>query len=299
MSKSLAFVLLTFVLSWGLAGAFFLTGLPLKSPFGMVLGVTYMFMPALAAVIVQRRHGQRVKDLGVRWKWNRYFAVGWFSPPVLAVAALGASLLLPGVIFSPGMEGMFERFAGSLTPEQIAEMRRAVETSPIHPVWLALGQGLIAGITVNAIAAFGEELGWRGLLWEEWKNQGFWKASAMIGVIWGVWHAPLTLQGHNYPQHPVIGVGMMTLFCLLLAPLFSYVRLKSGSVLAAAIMHGTLNATGAVALMLVQGGNDLTIGMTGLAGLSVLALANLALWASLRMGWLNLKEPAPVTGPHV
>src|SRR5690606_27639265 len=107
------------------------------------------------------------------------------------------------------------------------------------------------------------------------------------------------LQGHNYPQHPVAGVAMMTLFCLLLSPLFSYVRLKSGSVLAAALMHGTLNGTAGIALMLVQGGNDLTIGMTGVAGMIVLVLANLVFWAALRAGWLNLREPEPVTGPHV
>ncbi len=42
-------------------------------------------------------------------------------------------------------------------------------------------------------------------------------------------------------------------------------------------MHGTLNATGGLAIMVVKGGNDLTIGMTGLAGFIGLVLANLVL----------------------
>jgi len=31
-------------------------------------------------------------------------------------------------------------------------------------------------------------------------------------------------------------------------------------------MHGTLNATAGIAIMVIDGGNDLTVGITGLAG---------------------------------
>jgi len=106
---------------------------------------------------------------------------------------------------------------------------------------------------------------------------GFWKSSVIIGVIWGIWHAPIILQGHNYPQHPVVGVLMMTIWCVLLAPIFSYVRLKANSVIAAAIIHGSLNATAGLSLMVVKGGNDLTVGAAGLAGFIVLAFVNIGL----------------------
>jgi membrane protease YdiL (CAAX protease family) len=94
----------------------------------------------------------------------------------------------------------------------------------------------------------------------------FLKASILIGFIWGIWHSPLILMGHNYPQHPEIGVLMMTLWCVLLTPLFLYITIKSKSVIAPAIMHGTLNATAGIAIMVIDGGNDLTVGMTGLSG---------------------------------
>ncbi len=38
-------------------------------------------------------------------------------------------------------------------------MRNALEIMPIHPMWLAVLQGLIAGAAINVIAGFGEELG--------------------------------------------------------------------------------------------------------------------------------------------
>jgi membrane protease YdiL (CAAX protease family) len=133
------------------------------------------------------------------------------------------------------------------------------------------------------VAAFGEELGWRGLLQRELLHLGFWKSSAFIGVIWGVWHAPIIIQGHNYPQHPVAGVAMMTVFTLLLSPILGYVRLKGKSVIAAAIAHGTLNGTAGIPLMVLVGGNDLTVGITGLAGFVVLAAVNLAIFVFQRL----------------
>jgi len=158
-------------------------------------------------------------------------------------------------------------------------MKSQAAAFPVHPIWIGLIQGLFAGITINAVAGFGEELGWRGFLQRELGYIGFWRSSAIIGVIWGVWHAPLIIQGHNYPQHPHYGAFMMIVFCFLYSPIFSYVRIKAKSVIAAAIMHGSLNATAGLAIMVIKGGNDLTTGVTGLAGFIILLILNLGLFA--------------------
>ena len=70
----------------------------------------------------------------------------------------------------------------------------------------------------------------------------------------------------------------MILFCLLLTPLMNYITLKARSVIAAAILHGTLNGTAGIAIIMVSGGSDLTIGMTGAAGLITLLIANVILY---------------------
>jgi len=149
----------------------------------------------------------------------------------------------------------------------------------IHPFWIALLQGLIVGGTLNAIFAFGEEIGWRGFLWNELKELGFFRASFLIGLIWGVWHSPLVVRGYNYPIHPKIGVILMIVFCILYTPLINYIRVKTGSVISCAIMHGTINGTGQLAFFLVKGGGDLTVGITGLAGLLVLFIGNVVLFS--------------------
>jgi hypothetical protein len=38
---------------------------------------------------------------------------------------------------------------------------------------------------------------------------GKWKAYLIVGVIWGLWHAPLIAIGFNYPGMPVLGILMM------------------------------------------------------------------------------------------
>jgi membrane protease YdiL (CAAX protease family) len=196
----------------------------------------------------------------------------------MALCALFLSLLVPGIEYSAGMEGILDRLALALPEEQIVRMRSSIDELPLHPFWLALIQGLAAGITVNGAFAFGEELGWRGFLQREVEKLGFYRSSLFVGVIWGAWHAPVILQGHNYPQHPVAGVFLMVLWCTLLAPLFTYIRARSGSVIAAAVFHGSINGTVGISFMLIRGGNDLTSGMLGLPGIAVLLAANAGLY---------------------
>lgn len=269
INKTTLFLTLTFVISFSLVGLYNLFGGQYDNKVSAtILAVTYMFIPMICALLVEKLiHKEKLKpNLLISFKINRWFFIAWLITPVMSFGTLGISLLLPDVTYSPEMTGMVNRFEDMLTPEQLEQMKNASETMPIHPIWLALLQGLIAGTTINAIAGFGEELGWRGFLLKSFRDMNFLKASIIIGFIWGVWHSPLILMGHNYPQHPEIGVLMMTIWCILLTPLFLYFTVKAESVIAAAIMHGTLNATAGIAIMVIDGGNDLTVGITGLAG---------------------------------
>jgi len=279
MRKAGMFVGLTFLVNWSLALLFVALGGRLQSPIGILFGAAYMFVPMTVAILLQKgAFREPVKGpLGISFRLNRWFLLAWWLPPVIALATFGVSLLLPGIEYSPQMQGMFERFASLLTPEQMQQLQERIAATPAHAFWIALLLGLMAGVTINAVAGFGEELGWRGLLQKELAFLGFWRSSVLIGFIWGLWHAPLILQGHNYPQHPVVGVLMMTALCMLLAPIFGYVRVKAQSVIAAAIIHGTFNATYGLSIVLVRGGSDLTTGVTGLPGFLVLAVVILLL----------------------
>ena len=272
------FIGITFVLSWLLVALFFVFEGKWNNPTSaMIVGTAIMFIPMISAILVQKFIYKEPlkKSLGISFKLNRWWLVAWLLPPLIAFATIGVSLLISGINYSPEMIGFFERFEGIIPAEQLQQMKTQMTAFPFHIFWIALIQGLFAGITINAVAGFGEELGWRGFLLREFGHMGFWSSSAIIGLIWGVWHAPIIIQGYNYPQHPVEGVFMMIIFCLLLSPIFSYIRLKSKSVVAAAIIHGSINATAGLAIMMVKGGSDLIVGVTGAAGFIVLLIVNL------------------------
>lgn len=274
--RAKGFTALAYLLSWSVAGLAWALGVPRHLLGATLTGVVFMFGPLAAAAIVQRRAREPLAPaIGLRFRVSGWLVLAWLGPPLLALGTAGAMLLWPGFRYTPDSSAMVERLAGLMPPEELARVREELAAAPVPPVLLALLSAMSAGPTVNAVAAFGEEAGWRGLLVRELAPLGFWRSSALIGVVWGLWHAPLVLQGHNYPQHPALGVLMMTAFTLLLAPLFGYIRLRARSVLAAAIAHGTLNASAGIPLMLAAGGSDLTAGMTGAAGLAVLAAANL------------------------
>lgn len=280
VSGTTLFLILTFVISFSLVGLYKLFGGQYDYKIsGTVLAVTYMFIPMICVILVKKiiKNERIWSNLFISIKINKWFFIAWLLAPIFSFMSLGVSLLFSDVSYSPEMAGMIKRFENVLKPEQIEQMKYSIETLPIHPVWLSVIQGLIAGATVNAVTGFGEELGWRGFLLKAFSDMKFLKTSILIGFIWGIWHSPLILMGHNYPQHPKIGVFMMTLWCILLTPIFLYITIKSKSVIAAAIMHGTLNATAVIAVMVIDGGNDLTVGMTGLSGLISLLLVLLCL----------------------
>lgn len=239
-----------------------------------IMAVIYMYMPFLSALIVDKWIVKRdnLKSWALNFRPNWWYLVAWPGVIILAYFVLGGNLLWPGISYSPNMEGFWQRMAEQMTPDQLEIQKAKLDTLPVPYIYIVLLQAIIAGISINALAAFGEETGWRGFMVREYKNRNFWDAALRIGIIWGIWHAPLILMGHNYPEHNYLGVGMMVVWCILLSPLFLFIRLKAHSTIATCIMHGTLNASAGIPILYIAGGNDLSIGFTGFAGFIVLAL---------------------------
>lgn len=281
MPRSALYLLIAFGGSWGLAFAYFeLFGTEYSWQFGL-MGALYMFGPAIAALVVQMSHGEPIiKPLKVNFRLNRWFLVAWLFPPLLAVTVTGVSLAMPGVSFTadPTQSRVFLFMEQNFSPDRQSALRESISELPAHPFFLVLLGGMLAGATINAVAGFGEELGWRGFLQREWSSLGFWKASWLVGLVWGLWHVPFLLHGHNYPGHRYWGILVMTIWTILFAPLIASVYYRANSVIAAAIMHGTLNGTAMAPMLVLRQGDPLLVGVMGLAGILVLVPLNLGLY---------------------
>ena len=134
------------------------------------------------------------------------------------------------------------------------------------------------GASINALFAFGEEYGWRNFLVNALRERKFWPAALFIGVVWGIWHFPLILMGHNYPNELYWGVLLMVVFCVLAGVIELYFVLKTKSMIVAAVMHGTINALAGMTIYFTLGGNDFLNGMTGLAGFIVMVVTIICIW---------------------
>ena len=286
--KIFLFVSITLLISWAAAGLYYLAGAEWGTLYATVFAGVYMFFPLVGTVIVQKYIYKQpvLKTYGVNTNINKWFLVAWLLPVLITFATIGVNLLMPGVSYSPEMIGITEYLGDFITEEMIEEL----PFSPVVMFWLMLLQGIIAGPTINAIFAFGEELGWRGFLLKETASAGFWKSALFIGFIWGIWHAPLILMGHNYPGYEVPGVFVMTLWCILLSPIFSYITIKANNVIAAAILHGSINAVAGLSIMPVTEAAPLLTGVMGLPGCLVLVAINLAIFFFGRPEELMQKE---------
>lgn len=270
---------LSFALSWGIAAIAWLAGVKYSGSLGLIVAVIYMLMPALSIIILSKFFWKiNISEWGITRPRTHWFFIACIWPILLAFLVIPVSLLFPGIMFSSGMEGIIAKFAGSIPLEKIGEVKEQIALiGPFMPIILII-QSLIAGTTINAVFAFGEELLWRGFLIKELKDLGWIKASLVIGLAWGLWHAPLIVQGHNYPEHPYFGVIMMTIWCILLTPSFIYFTIRTKSVFTAAATHGVLNASCGIAIVWIVGGSDLVTGVTGIAGFIALSIFNVGLF---------------------
>lgn len=100
-----------------------------------------------------------------------------------------------------------------------------------------------------AFNTFGEEFGWRGYMNQKMKPLFGTVGTVLIGgVIWGMWHAELTVEGHNfgtdYPGYPYMGFLCMCVSCTSLGIILMWLTEKTGSIYPAAIMHAMNNLGG-------------------------------------------------------
>ncbi len=247
--------------------------------------MAYMFLPAIVALVLQavggelsivRRHATRIQIvptdnslLKFRPRWS------WLVAILTTVAMVALSLLFSALFadFSTMKQTTLDLIIAqgidNVPAEQIAQVEALPEWVMVLSTVLS---GIVAGVTINALFAFGEEYGWRCYMVKTLGGRKFLSAALLIGFVWGIWHAPLILMGHNYPDARVAGVAMMVFFCILGGIIELYFVLKSGSMWAAVFIHGTINALAGMSVLMYPGSSALLTGMTGVAGMMAMVV---------------------------
>lgn len=289
--RILIFLVITFALTCGycflviypMINGKTLTGIPAMAT--QLLVAAGMFCPAVGVLITRLITGEGFRDCWLKpnLKKNiRFYLLAWFGPAILTLAGTALYFLL----FPENFDLSFSYFIAALEATGAP-----LETLPMPIGMLMLVQcvqALLLAPIMNFFTCFGEEWGWRGYLLPKMKDQLPTLPMLLVnGVIWGLWHAPLTVIGHNYgvgyPGFPYAGIAMMCLFCTVLGVFLSYITLKTGSCIPAVLSHGAINGFAAIGIYFTKDGGNPFVGPApmGIIGLIPFLIAAVFMAISL------------------
>lgn len=285
-----------FGIAWLAGLAVYLTGGMQLSPYSFwLVAVVYMGAPALANVLTRLITREGWQNTWLRphvkqaWRW---WLLAWFGPALLIAAGIGVYFLVFPQYYDPSLAPL-----ARLLEQQSATAGVATPQISLKALFILQAlQAVLVSPLVNLVFTFGEEFGWRAYLLQKLMPLGGRRAVLLMGVIWGLWHAPVIAMGHNYglayPGAPWLGMLAMTWFTLTLGTLMAWVVLKARSVWPAVFIHGAVNGTAGIIVFFTQGSPNLLLGpsIAGVLGGIFVALA--ALLVFLRPGALQLPPEA-------
>lgn len=282
--KEIVFVGLSLVLAW-------LVALPLwlsQSRPTWLIQVTalgMMPMPTLAAIITHRIYHSDKPFIDVTALRGgkpltvlRWCCVASFSVVIQLIATIMVGALSGAGNFS------FSDAAVHARLPHVPGVSSALDPSTLPPAWLllviALVSGIIGGFSFNAIAALGEEVGWRGWWASQRQGQNFWVNAVVIGAIWGLWHLPINMVGYNYPgANRVAACSMFVVYCICAGSLLLELRNRSHSIYPAAVAHSTINGLVGICALFMDSSPTmwLVYSPTGVVGCVILVVITLVL----------------------
>ena len=258
------FVLLTFVITWIVFMLIPLFGLTYGSGSSVIILAAAMFVPALCSLLTRliTKEGFQNMYLHPHLKGHiKQYLLVYFGPTLLLFLSAAVYFLIFPRSFDPTFSALKNAAKG--TAEISANVLLLVSALQI----------IVIGPIVNLIPTMGEELGWRGYLLPKLRLFMPDRAALVVtGVIWGVWHIPVIIMGHNYGTeyngYPWLGILAMIVFCFVLGVIEGYISITLHSAVPAAMIHSVVNAGAALPIYLAKGGYNPLLGpaISGLIG---------------------------------
>jgi len=224
--------------------------------------VPVMFFPAIGVLLTRLITKEGFKNAWLRpnFKGNiRTYLLAYFGPGVLTILGAVIYFLLFPESFDPECGYVRSTMEASGAGVELESM--SMSSLVVSQILTAL----LLGPILNFFTCFGEEWGWRGYLLPKMAEKL--PAVPMLlvnGIIWGLWHAPLTAIGHNYGVgywgFPFTGIAAMCFFCIIMGVFLSYVSVKTKSCIPAVLGHGAINSTGAIGMLFTTDGGNPFVG---------------------------------------
>jgi len=279
--------LLAFLIILLLLSAAFVAGMLLAGQYGAFLAQGYMLLPAVSALLTRAFFDpQRFSDANLsRGRWTDYLKYWLFSLGISALVFVVYTILGAGRWDFSGqafLVQLSEQFAA--TGQDLASATPAGMT-PQLMLWLFFVGGLTTfNILPGLITGFGEEFGWRGLLFPRLYAVQPWMAFLIGGLIWYAWHLPLMLVApqQNDPQTLVVLIPLLALGSICTHTYLAYVYLKTRNIFVTALAHITMNnAQASLSYLFVV--NNMLLANAGLVLVMVMVVAGLAVTGQFKV----------------
>jgi len=259
----LLFMALTFGATWAVEIPLISNGMRFDSLTNMsgpaLWLMAVMWIPGLSALMittfVEKKNFAALRD-SLRLRLGK--SLGAYFLTILLVPALFAGMYL--LSWALGFGDFAPQIPGADTDETNLE----------SVLQIMLPMSIVLGPFINLFFGLGEEIGWRGFMLPRLMPLGKPVAYSLLGILWGIWHAPLIMAGFNYPGYPVGGIIMMCVLCFAFGLFLNEMTLHYDSSILAGFIHGAVNAQGyGVWALLFPDIHPLLGGSVGLTGVVV------------------------------
>lgn len=251
-----------------------------------------MWTPAAASVAARLALREGFADVSFRLGGRRG-AIGvtlaWMFPIAIGLVAYDVAWTTGLVQFKPQLIGLAVPYvAAAASPAAIFAINLAVAATVV---------------TVYSIAtAAGEEIGWRGYMLTRLIDAGVPKPILTSGVIWALWHVPLILGGvYLTGVSPLVATALWMIVATAASFVFARLRLATGSIWPAIVLHAGWNSIIQVAFdgASAGAGAPLWVGESGIfvavAVVIAAAIAARGEWAMRR--WPDTSDDAVAAIP--
>jgi uncharacterized protein len=248
-TTALRFIIANFLWVTSIGILMFLTKNTIETGAGLLI-VAFLYMPApMVFTLLFERFRWRtiVRTYGLSFRrWQIKKSVPWAITfyAIFTLLYLTATIVLGNWLKLPGMGHLI------LDRQEFLKIAQATSlplTNNLNLLYfITFLNSILVGLTLNALFAFGEELGWRGYLWQQmgqFESLSDVQRKCILGTVWGLWHTPLILQGYNFPGQPIAGIGYMLVSCIALTFILTDFTDRYNTVIVAALIHGMINAT--------------------------------------------------------
>ncbi len=178
----------------------------------------WLFLPIGIAMLLRWRSDDGFADAGLsaRYETNRrWYELSSAFYPIVMLTAIGGGI--------------------------------AVDHWELYDEWSPLRFAVVAAFALIpfTFAAIAEEFGWRGYLTPRLEAAGVGRLTnhVLVGVVWGAWHLPYLADAWDYSTESLWTLApRVILGTTVVAVVYGEIRLRTGTVWPAVIMHASSNA---------------------------------------------------------